>query len=202
MHVTPLKPLVELSPWAGPPGVPVQLNVRGFAPGEHVEISVAGASGSQVTAQADDYGNLWGAGPIHVPQTAMMGSLTLNLVGDDSGAVATAEFKVLEPKPWLELTSYSGAPGGPVGFGGGGWIGGERVTIHIGAATNPTVTEGLADDNGWLKGMTQVYIPLDATDSVIFVALGEQSHMISAATYSVVLPFGLRPTASPTAITR
>ena len=51
------------------------------------------------------------------------------MLGVDSGARATFEFKVLDPKPWLELTSWSGAPGAPVGFGGGGWIAGERVSF-------------------------------------------------------------------------
>src|SRR5207248_8397572 len=61
VHVTSLKPVVELSPWAGPPGLPVQLNVKGFAPGERVEISVTGVHDSNPTvAQAYAYGNLWG----------------------------------------------------------------------------------------------------------------------------------------------
>jgi len=192
VHVTPLKPTVELSPWAGPPGVPVQFNARGFAPNEHIHVSVGGAVDT-TGLQADEWGNLWGAGPIHIPQTASTGTLALNLVGDESNATSSAEFKVLDPKPWLELTSWSGAPGAPVGFGGGGWIGGEPVSIHIGSATNPAQASGTADDNGWLKVATPVYVPNDAEDTVIFVAVGERSHLVSAATFTVVLPFGLRP---------
>jgi hypothetical protein len=192
VHVAPLKPIIDLSPWAGPPGVPVQLNARGFGPGERIHVAVGGAQ-DQTQLQADEYGNLWGAGPIHIPQTAAAGVLALDLVGDESGATSTAEFKVLEAKPWLELTSWSGAPGAPVGFGGGGWIGGERVSIHMGSATNPAQSSGTADDNGWLKGVGQVYIPNDIDDDVIFVAVGEQSHLVAAATFKVVFPFGLRP---------
>jgi hypothetical protein len=145
---------------------------------------------------ADEYGNLWGAGPVHIPQNASSGALALNLVGAESGAKANPEFKVLDPKPWLELTSWSGAPGAPVGFGGGGWIAGERVSIHIGTATGPAQSTGAGDDGGWLKGAGQVYIPNDAGDDVIFVADGEQSHLVAAATFKVVFPFGLRPTPS------
>jgi hypothetical protein len=192
VRVTSLKPTIELSPWAGPPGVPVQFNARGFAPSERIHAAI-GSTQDPAALQADEYGNLWGAGPIHVPQNATPGTVTLNLVGDDSGATSTAEFKVLEPKPWLELTSWSGAPGAPVGFGGGGWIGGEKVTIHMGSATNPGQASGTADDNGWLKGVGQVYIPNDVADDVIFVAVGEQSHLVSAATFRVVFPFGLHP---------
>jgi hypothetical protein len=147
--------------------------------------------------QADEYGNLWGAGPIRIPQTAPSGQLALKLIGDESGASSTATFKVLEPKPWLELTAWSGAPGAPEGFGGGGWIGGEPVDIHIGSATNPVQTVGAADDNGWLKVTNQVYIPLDAADELIFVAVGERSHLVAAATFKIVLPFGLRPAPTP-----
>jgi len=100
---------------------------------------------------------------------------------------------VLEPKPWLELTSWSGAPGAPVGFGGGGWIGGEKVDIHLGSANTPVQIVGTADDNGWLKTTTQVYIPNDVQDDVILVAIGEQSHLVAAATFKVVFPFGLHP---------
>jgi hypothetical protein len=59
---------------------------------------------------------------------------------------------------------------------------------------------GAADDNGWLKNTSQVYVPLDAGDDVIFVAVGEQSHLVAAATFKVVFPFGLRP-AKPSAPT-
>ena len=71
--------------------------------------------------QADEYGNLWGAGPAHVPQTAAKGELQLALVGAESGATSSATFKVLEPKPWLELTSWSGAPWSS------GWLRWRRV---------------------------------------------------------------------------
>ena len=192
VHVTPLKPIIELSPWAGPPGVPVQLNARGFAPNERIHASLGGTA-DPTAMQADEYGNLWGAGPVHIPQTAAPGTLALNLVGDESGATSSADFKVLEPKPWLELSTWSGAPGAPVGFGGGGWIGGEHVSIHLGSATNPTQATGAADDNGWLKDVPQVYVPNDVDDEIIFAAVGEQSHLVAAATFKVVFPFGLRP---------
>jgi hypothetical protein len=197
LHVTPLKPTIELSPWAGPPGVPVQLNARGFAPNEQIHVSVGNTS-DPTPVQTDEYGNLWGAGPVRIPQTASSGALEFILVGDESGATSNAEFKVLEPKPWLELTSWSGAPGAPVGFGGGGWIGGEKVDIHIGSASSPVQMVGAADDNGWLKTDVQVYVPIDVGDDVIFVAAGEQSHLVAAATFKVIFPFGLHPRESQT----
>jgi len=196
LHLTPLKPVTELSPWAGPPGVPVQFNAKGFAPNEQIHVQLGGTQ-DPTTLQADEYGSLWGAGPVHIPQTAASGELQLTLLGADSGATSIATFKVIEPKPWLELTSWSGAPGAPVGFGGGGWIGGEKVDIHIGGEANPVETVAAADDNGWLKSNDQVYVPNDVADDVIFVAVGEQSHLVAAATFKVVFPFGLHPAAKP-----
>jgi hypothetical protein len=192
LNVTPLKPLLELSPWAGPAGASVRVNAHGFAPNEPVQVSLGGAHDS-TPLRADEYGNLWGAGPLHIPQSAATGGFAIDLAGGDSGATATAEFKVLDPKPWLELTSWSGAPGAPVSFGGGGWIGGEQVTIHIGSATSPAVTSEFADESGWLKGSDQVYVPNEVNDDVIFVAVGDKSHIAAAATFKVVFPFGLRP---------
>jgi hypothetical protein len=200
LTVKPLTPTADLSPWAGPPGIPVQFNAQGFAPNERVH-ATWGAASTAVGAdanvlQADADGNLWGAGPIRVPGDAAAGSLLLVLVGEDSGAQARPEFKVQEPKPWLELTSWSGAPGAPVSFGGGGWIGGEHVSFHIDTAAAPPAAVGQADDYGWLRSAGTIYVPLDAEQDVIFVAVGEQSHRTVAATFTVVLPFGLRPHAS------
>jgi hypothetical protein len=126
----------------------VQLNARGFAPNEGVSVSLGDAGGQAGELQADQYGNLWGAGPIRVPQSATAGGLKVNLVGEESVAHVSPEFKVLEAKPWLELTSWWGAPGSPVGFGGGGWIAGERVSFHTGNAGGPTQAESQADDIG------------------------------------------------------
>jgi hypothetical protein len=192
VHVTPLKPTLELSPWAGPAGSTLQVNARGFAPDEYVQASIGGAQ-DPTPLQADEYGNLWGAGPLRIPQLARPGGFTISLVGIASGAKSSAEFKVLDPKPWLELTSWSGAPGAPVSFGGGGWIGGEQVSIHIGSAAAPALSAGMADDGGWLKNAGPVYIPNEVDDDVIFVAVGDKSHLVAAATFKVVLPFGLRP---------
>jgi hypothetical protein len=125
----------------------------------------------------------------------------INLLGEESGARGSPEFKVLETKPWLELTSWWGAPGSPVGFGGGGWIANEHVSFHVGNAGGVVVGESQADDNGWLHPTGQVYVPNNATDDVTFVAVGQLSGNSASATFKVVFPFGLRPDVSTTAPT-
>ncbi len=193
MQVKSLTPTVELSPWAGPPGIPVELNARGFAPNERVRVALGTGTGEPGEVRADQYGNLWGAGPVRIPQTAPAGGLAVNLVGEESGAHASPEFKVLEPKPWLELTSWWGPPGSPVGFSGGGWIAGERISFHLGRAENPAQAFGVADDHGWLRYGGPMYVPADADQDVTLVAVGEVSHTAAAATFKLVFPFGLRP---------
>ncbi len=193
ISITAYHPSVELSPWAGPPGTKVQLNSRGFEPGEKVHVYLGAAPTSSATVTADQYGNLWGAGPVRIPYAAFHGSLTIRLVGEDSTAQTQAQFNVLAPKPWLELTQYWGAPGGSVEFSGGGWAGGERISIHIGSSKAPPVAYGKADDYGWLHGTGPATIPKDAVYQVMFVAVGEQSHSVATATFKIVLPFGLRP---------
>jgi hypothetical protein len=191
--VASLQPMAELSPWAGPPGVPVQLNAKGFAPNERVHVAFGGPTVEIAVLQADADGNLWGAGPVRIPATALRGPLAVLLNGEDSGATAHPEFTVLETKPWLELTTWWGAPGVPVGFGGGGWIGGERVTFHVGSQAAPALAEAQADDYGWLHTSGTAYVPKDAATDVTFVAVGAQSHTTATATYKVVFPFDLRP---------
>jgi hypothetical protein len=197
LQIASLKPTAELSPWAGPPGVPLQLNAKGFAPNERIHVAFGGPTVEAAVVQADADGNLWGAGPVRVPTTALMGPLVVLLTGEDSGASARPEFGVLEPKPWLELTTWWGAPGVAVGFGGGGWIGGERVTFHVGSPAAPVAAEAQADDYGWLHTTGTATVPEDAQMDVTFVAVGEQSHTTAKATYSVVFPFDLRPRPNP-----
>src|SRR5439155_26720694 len=105
-----------------------------------------------------------------------------------SGARATAQFKVVEPRPWLELAPWWGPAGVPVGFHGGGWAAGERITFHVDSAMTPAVVEGQADDGGWLRGAGPATVPPDATRKVTFVAVGGQSHAVATATFTVSAP--------------
>lgn len=197
VRLKPFSPVIELSPWAGPPGTKIESNARGFAPGEMVRVYLGEDSREVATLAADQYGDFWGAGPIQVPYGTEPGPLTVTFVGEESGALVSLQFKVLEPRPWLELTVWWGPPGVPVGFSGGGWAAGERISFHIGSELAPPVAFAQADDFGWLRYGGPVYIPGDAEASVTFVAVGEQSHAKASATFKVVYPFGLRPQGQP-----
>ncbi len=200
LSLSAYQPSLELSPWAGPPGIKVHLNARGFEPGEKVGVYLGRATAPVATLVADKYGNLWGADPVKIPYVGAAASLSINLAGEDSTAHTSVQFRVLTPKPWLELTQYWGAPGGSVELSGGGWAGGEKISFHIGSVLGPAVAYGQADDYGWLHNAGPVTIPKDATYQVTFVAEGEESHSTATATFKIVLPFGISPVgATPTA---
>jgi hypothetical protein len=195
--VVALTPVVQLSPWSGPPGATVALNARGFTANDRIQVFIGQSPKSVLDLTADHYGNFWGVGPIRIPFGTNAGSLPIRVVGLDSGAETDVDFTVQGTKPWLELTTWSGPPGSPVGFGGGGWAAGERVTIHLDNATGTVVSEGQADDQGWLRsgagaastGSGNVGPGDAATQTVTFVGTGEQSHASATATFTVVNPF-------------
>jgi hypothetical protein len=193
VSLSPYSPTFDLSPWYGPPGLKIQLNARGYAPGESVGIYVGGSQAAVASVVADKYGNFWGAGNVIIPYNVLAGPLDIRAVGTESGATATRQFNVSRPKPWLELTTYYGAPSAPVEFSGGGWAAGEQIEFHLGSLKSPAVATGQADAYGWLHDAGPVYVPRDATDQVVFVAVGQQSHAIATATFKVVHPFGLYP---------
>lgn len=191
--VKALTPVVELSPWSGPPGTRVQFNARGFSPGEEVRMFLGQASNAALTVTADRYGNFWGAGPFKIPYEENGGPLTLRFVGQQSGAEVAETFNVLSARPWLNLSAYSGPPGAPVSFSGGGWAAGERVEVHLDSSSGPTVAESQADDYGWLQLGGTGSVPGDANNSVTFVAVGQQSHATASASFKVVNPFDNLP---------
>jgi hypothetical protein len=191
--VEALTPVVELSPWSGPPGTKVELNARGFAPGERVQMFLGPASTATLTVTADRYGNFWGAGPVRIPYGENGGALPLRFVGEQSSAEVTMSFQVLDTRPWLDLSAWSGPPGAPVSFSGGGWAADERVTIHLGSSSGPMVADGQANEGGWLQLGGTGSVPGDARDTVTFVAVGQQSHATASASFKVVNPFDNLP---------
>jgi hypothetical protein len=197
IDVTPLQPQMELSPWSGLPGSSFDVNAKGFLANEDVDLYL-GESGTPLsTYQADEYGGVWGAGPISVPTQSKGGAITVTLRGKQSGSVVKADFNVVPANPWLELSNYSGFAGSPVMAKGGGFAAGERVTLHIGNAGGPSVGETVAAEDGSYQGIGPVYTPSDATQEVTFVAVGESSGTQATATYKVVEPFNQESPGAP-----
>jgi hypothetical protein len=201
--VQPFTPVAQLSPWSGPPGSQLQLNLRGFAPNEPVQVFLGPNSPAVLTATADHYGNLWGAGPIQVPYQSNGGSLDVVCRGERSGATVSAPFKVLATRPWLQLSEWSGPPGAPVQFTGGGWAANETVTVHLNNASGPVVAAGETNGAGYLQEGAETGVPGDATPggaattTTTFVAVGSRSNASASASFQVVNPYAGVPTNPP-----
>ena len=195
LTVEPLHPLLELSPWSGPPGSPVDLNGRGFTPGEKVSVYVSGSDQPVLSFQADEYGNFWGVGPLDIPQNLTQGKVDIRLQGEESGASVTQQFSVVAPHPWAELNTYSGPSGTPVLLSGGGFAAKERVSIHVGNAGSPAVAEGLTDSSGRLWSAGPAVVPEGSEGSVTFVLVGESSGAQASVEFEVT---DLFPQGEPT----
>jgi hypothetical protein len=211
---------VELSPWFGPPGAKVDVNAQGFLPGETVDVSYVVGTTRQpaISLAADEYGNLWGAGPVRVPYDTPGGDLLLELFGHQSQLPVESKFGVVDPKPWVELSSWSGYPGTGILFSGGGWAAEEQVVAHLGSAAGPAVAASITDGQGWLHGMGPTivsYVPptptspapkpnsgaqtpggsprRDASAKVMYVLVGQRSRAQASVEFTVLIPFFERP---------
>lgn len=192
LTISPLAPTLELSPWAGPPGSKLDLNGRGFLPGEEVQAFIGRGDRPATTFKADQYGNFWGVGPLVVPASAGGGRLEVRLAGQLSGAEVTQTFAVVGVKPWAELSAYSGMPGTAVSFGGGGFAAKERVSVHLGNGNGPVVATGTTDEQGTVVRSTTTTVPADAASrtqtKVTFVLVGEESQGEASAVFTVIAP--------------
>ncbi|HEX5417597.1 MAG TPA: hypothetical protein VFZ25_18215 [Chloroflexota bacterium] len=198
--VEALTPVVTLSPWSGPPGSKVQVNARGFGPQDDVQIFLGDAQKPVATASADQYGNFWGVGPLQIPYGNNSGPLKIRVVDPAAGSDVSATFNVQSTAPWLQLNAYSGPPGTPVSFSGGGWAADETVKIHLGDAGGPVVAVSQADDYGWLRPGSGAAVPAPtpsaseqlstaptvSTSTVTFTAVGDHSRASATASFKAV----------------
>ena len=209
--VVRLKPVVELSPWFGPPGIKVDINAQGFLPHEQVTVTLptAGRAGPALVLAADEYGNLWGAGPLQVPYESPAGDLRIELAGEESRVPVETKFGVTEPKPWVELSSWSGYPGTGIIFTGGGWAAEEQVVAHLGSAAGPTVGIGKTDSQGWLTGIGPTTVPLvepdpladpDEARTVKYTLVGQRSGARASVDFALIVPYFDRPQAPAPAV--
>ncbi len=190
--VSPLHPQMELSPWSGLPGSSFDVNASGFLPGEQVDLYLGNSSAALSSYQADQWGGIWGAGPVAVPVQAGGGPLAVRLRGQSSGSETVAEFNVVAANPWLELNNYSGFAGTPVMAHGGGFAARERIVLHVGSTSGPVVAETVAAEDGSYSGLGPVSTPADAQGQVTFVAVGESSGAQATAVFKIVEPFESR----------
>lgn len=184
-----LRPSFELSPWSGPPGSKFDVNAQGFLPKEPIELFFSKEGEAAAAFKADEFGNVWGGGPILVPYGTKGGPLPITLHGVTSLITATQSFSVIPPKPWGELSVYSGYPGTAVQFGGGGFNAGEKVMIYLGGAEGPLVSTSVTDSQGNLLQGSYYVVSATTTSpdgTVAFYFLGEMSKASTTAKFKVI----------------
>jgi hypothetical protein len=175
-----------LSAIVGKPGDTINLSVKGFAPGEQLNVFWGRINGDpNLTLKADEGGSV-GKTPIRVGVTAV-GTTSLVVVGKTSGAAASAPFQVLRLYPSIKLAPYAVKATQKITFSGGGFAPGERVLVRLNAAGGQPVMAVQTDDAGSFKG-AGIVMPFQLKGAQALVFTGEQSRAAVSSGFTI-LPF-------------
>ncbi|GAA3242369.1 hypothetical protein ACFO1B_30335 [Dactylosporangium siamense] len=175
-----------LSAVVGKPGDVINLTVKGFSPGEELQVFWGRINGDPaLTLKADEDGSV-GKTPIKVGVTAV-GTTSLVVVGKTSGAAASAPFQVLRLYPSIKLAPYAVKATQSITFSGAGFAPGERVLVRLNAAGGQPVMAVTTDGAGGFKGagLTMPY-QLKGAQSLVFI--GEQSRAATSTGFTI-LPY-------------
>uniref|UniRef100_UPI0006A771F5 choice-of-anchor G family protein n=1 Tax=Leucobacter japonicus TaxID=1461259 RepID=UPI0006A771F5 len=155
----------------------VTLSGEGFADGEDVTVTLPDGTTVTVTAEADgSFTTTW-----EVPADYAPGSADFSAEGETSGRTATATTEVEALAGTLTATPDPVEQGGTVTLTGGGFVGGEDVTVTLPDGTTTTVT---AEADGTFS--TTWDVPADfATGDAEFTATGDTSGRTATATTEV-----------------
>ena len=156
-------------------GGTVTLTGGGFTSGEDVTVTFPG--GTTETVVADEDGSIsvtW-----EVPEDFAPGTVTFSAAGGTSGLTATATTEVIaEAVATLSATPNPVEQGGTVTLSGGGFTGGEDVTVVFPDGSEETVT---ADEDGTIS--TDWEVPADfEPGEATFTATGVTSGLVATAT--------------------
>ncbi|GAA2370593.1 hypothetical protein [Dactylosporangium salmoneum] len=175
-----------LSSVVGKPGDTVNLTVKGFSPGEQLNVYWGRINGDpNLTLKADEGGAV-GKTPIRVGVTAV-GTTSLVVVGKTSGAAASAPFQVLRLYPSIKLAPYAVKATQKITFSGSGFAPSERVLVRLNAAGGQPVMAIATDDAGTFKGAGLI-MPFQLKGAQSLVFTGEQSRA-AVSTGFTILPF-------------
>jgi hypothetical protein len=178
--------VAKLSAVVGKPGDTVTLTVSGFSPGEDLAVYWGRISGPpSATLKADSSGAVSKA-PLKVGISSV-GTTSVVIVGQKSGAAASLPFQVLKLYPSIALKPYAVKAMNPVGFTGKGFMPGERVLVRLNAASGPPVAVLQANEGGaFTSGGFVVPYQLKGAQRLIFT--GELSRATVSSSFTV-LPY-------------
>ncbi|MFG2042685.1 hypothetical protein [Dactylosporangium sp. NPDC048998] len=175
-----------LSAIVGKPGDTINLTVKGFAPGEQLDVFWGRITGEPtLTLKADEGGSV-GKTPIRVGVTTV-GTTSLVVVGKKSGAAASAPFQVLRLYPSIKLAPYAVKATQKITFSGSGFAPDERVLVRLNAAGGRPVMAIPTDDAGGFKG-AGLTMPFKLKGAQALVFTGEQSRAAVSTGFSI-LPY-------------
>jgi hypothetical protein len=183
---------VKISKAAGKPGDSVSLNIRGFGPGEQIDVFWGRVSGTPVTTLTADSSGGIGRADIKVG-VAPTGNSTLVLVGKKTKTTATAPFQMLGLYPTLKSSPYALKSGKQLTLSAKGFAPDERVLLYINAAGGVPAFTVQADANGQMRNVA-FEVPFGLKGAQKLTAIGEETRAVVRAGFQV-LPY--TPTAEP-----
>jgi hypothetical protein len=180
-------PVVTFGTQVGKSGDVIAYSLKGFAPGEKVNIYFNSLSSPRlatvVTGPAGDLRQ----DNLTVPFGAI-GNNSFIFVGQKSQSPVTVTFLMLNLYPTLSVNTYATRADSTLAFSGKGFGPAERVFIHLNSVQSPPIAIAKADASGVFKSGALFTLPYALKGKSTFIAIGEQSD--APATVSVdVLPY-------------
>jgi hypothetical protein len=178
--------LAKLSAVVGKPGDTVTLSVSGFSPGEDLAVYWGRINGTPNATLKTDSSGAVSKVPIKVGLSAV-GTTSLVIVGQKSGAAASLPFQILKLYPSIGLKPYAVRAMNPVGFTGKGFMPGERVLVRLNSASGAPILVLQTDASGAFRSGGFV-VPYQLKGAQRLVFTGELSRATTTSSFSV-LPY-------------
>ncbi len=175
----------------------VQLGAQHLTPSSHLGVSAAGFLAKEQLALTveDIQGHSYDLGALAAgadgrlrttsvaPPTGLAsGEYRLVVVGSTSHRRASAAFWMHDTPPTVALDTYSAAPGGQVGFAGGGFFPGEVVKAYLGSSKAPLASV-TATGVGAVHG--RMSVPSLSAGTYTLTLIGDQSQIPTSVGFSV-----------------
>jgi hypothetical protein len=178
--------VAKLSAVVGRPGDMVTLSVSGFSPGEELAVYWGRINGTPSAVLKTDSSGAVSKIPLKVGISAV-GTTSLVIVGQKSGAAASLPFQVLKLYPSIALKPYAVKAMNPVGFTGKGFVPGERVLVRLNTASGTPVLALQTDQAGTFRSGGFI-VPYQLKGAQRLVFTGELSGATTTSSFTV-LPY-------------
>lgn len=183
---------VKINKAAGKPGDSVSLSIRGFGPGETIDVFWGRVGGTPLTTLTADGSGGIGRADIKVG-VAPTGASTLVLVGRKTKTTATAPFEMLGLYPTVKSSPYALKSGERLSLSAKGFAPEERVLVYINTASGAPAFTANADANGNV-GDVAFEVPFGLKGEQNLTVIGEDTRAVVRGGFQVL---AYTPTAEP-----